>query len=284
MAERFVLRLRGREVALGPRPWVQGILNVTPDSFSDGGRFLDPAAAVARGRAMAEEGADLLDVGGESTRPGSAPVPEAEERARVIPVIRALARDVSVPISVDTSKAPVAAAAMEAGAAMVNDVTALRGDPAMAGVVARSGAALVLMHMQGEPRTMQAAPRYGDVVAEVSAFLRERIEAAVGAGIPREQVLVDPGIGFGKTLEHNLEVLRRLGEFRALGRPILVGPSRKSFLGALLDLPIGERLEGTLAAATACVLRGALVVRAHDVRAAVRAVSVAAALRSDGVL
>ncbi|MCI0340108.1 MAG: dihydropteroate synthase [Planctomycetales bacterium] len=284
MAEGFVLRLRGREVPLGPRPWVQGILNVTPDSFSDGGRFLDPAAAVARGRAMAEEGADLLDVGGESTRPGSAPVPEAEERARVIPVIRALARDVAVPISVDTSKASVAAAALEAGAAMVNDVTALRGDPAMAGVLARAGGALVLMHMQGEPRTMQAAPRYGEVVAEVAAFLRERVEAAVAAGIAREQLLVDPGIGFGKTLEHNLEILRRLGELRSIGRPILVGPSRKSFLGALLDLPVGERLEGTLAAVAACVLRGALVVRVHDVRAAARAVRVAAALRSDGVL
>ncbi len=284
MAEGFVLRLRGREVPLGPRPWVQGILNVTPDSFSDGGRFLDPAAAVARGRAMAEEGADLLDGGGESTRPGSAPVPEAEERARVIPVIRALARDVAVPISVDTSKASVAAAALEAGAAMVNDVTALRGDPAMAGVLARAGGALVLMHMQGEPRTMQAAPRYGEVVAEVAAFLRERVEAAVAAGIAREQLLVDPGIGFGKTLEHNLEILRRLGELRSIGRPILVGPSRKSFLGALLDLPVGERLEGTLAAVAACVLRGALVVRVHDVRAAARAVRVAAALRSDGVL
>jgi dihydropteroate synthase len=213
-----------------------GIVNVTPDSFSDGGLFLDPAAAIAHGLELAGQGADILDVGGESTRPGAAPVPEVEELRRVLPVVEGLAAAARPRISIDTSKAAVARAALRAGATLLNDVTALRGDPAMAGVVADSGAECCLMHMLGEPRTMQRAggPRYGDVVDDVKAFLEERLEFAVRAGISEQRVLLDPGIGFGKTVEHNLQLLRRLHELTALGRPLLVGTSRKSFLGRIL--------------------------------------------------
>lgn len=264
---------------MGPRPWVMGVVNVTPDSFSDGGRFLDPDRAVAHGRALVAEGADVLDVGGESTRPGADPVDAAAERARAEPVIRALAAAVAVPLSIDTAKASVAAAACAAGATIINDVTAGTGDPALLDVAADTGAALVLMHMQGTPRTMQRAPRYDDVVDDVRAFLEARAEAARHAGVRDAQLVVDPGLGFGKTLAHNLALCRRLPELAALGRPVLLGPSRKSFLGTLLDRPVGERLEGTLAACVAGVLAGAAMVRVHDVAPVVRAVRVAAAIR-----
>ena len=233
-----------------PRPSVMGVVNVTPDSFSDGGAFLHPQAAIAEARGMLDEGAAIVDVGGESTRPGSEGVSVEEELDRVEPVLAALA---DVPVSIDTSKAEVARRALEAGAVLVNDVTALRGEPELAGVVADSGACLCLMHMLGEPRTMQDDPRYDDVVSEVKAFLEERLEFATEAGIDEERICLDPGIGFGKTVEHNLELLARLDEIVALGRPVLVGASRKRFLGRLLG--DDEALTGTVSAGVAA--RGA---------------------------
>ena len=254
-----------------------GVVNVTPDSFSDGGVNLEPRAAVASARRLRAEGAALVDVGGESTRPGSAGVDADEELRRVVPVLEALSGE--VPLSIDTSKAPVARAALDLGAELVNDVTALRGNPELAGVVAESGAYLCLMHMQGEPRTMQAEPRYDDVVSEVAAFLEERLAFAVGAGIREELVCLDPGIGFGKTVEHNFELLRRLDELTALGRPILIGFSRKSSLGKLLGDP--DATTGSVAArvgaAVAAYERGATILRAHDVREHVEALAAARA-------
>jgi dihydropteroate synthase len=257
-------------------PAVMGVLNVTPDSFSDGGQFFAPGAAVAQGELMAAEGADLIDVGGESTRPAAEPVPEAEEIRRVAPVIEDLVTRVSAPISIDTRKSAVARAALSAGASFVNDVSALRGDSAMAAVVAEADVDLCLMHMKGEPRTMQDHPRYEDVVSEVKAFLEERLAFAVSQGIAEERIWLDPGIGFGKLLEHNLELLRRLDEIVAIGRPVVVGASRKRFIGALTGRPEGKRLAGSLAAAVAAYERGAGMVRVHDVAATRDALAVAA--------
>jgi dihydropteroate synthase len=267
-----------------------GIVNVTPDSFSDGGLFLDAGAAVAHGLELVEQGAHILDVGGESTRPGADPVSAEEELRRVVPVIEALAERVeSMPgkldVSIDTSKAVVARAALQAGAGIVNDVSALRADSVMAEVVAESGAECCLMHMLGEPRTMQRNPRYGDVVDDVKAFLEERLAFAVAEGIAERRILLDPGIGFGKSLEHNLELLRRLGELVALGRPIVIGTSRKSFLGRIAveagglrePLPAEERLPGTIATNVLALERGASVFRVHDVAAVAAALMVAAA-------
>jgi dihydropteroate synthase len=257
---------------------IMGIVNVTPDSFSDGGLYLDPDRAIEHGRALAAEGADLLDVGGESTRPGASAVSAEEELRRVAPVVGALAAADGAGVSIDTSKAAVAEAALGAGATMVNDVTALRADPELAGVCAASDCALVLMHMLGTPRTMQDAPGYDDVVGEVKAFLAERIETAIDAGIPEERISVDPGIGFGKTVAHNLELLRRLGELRELGRPVVVGTSRKSFLGRLTGRGVDERLGATTAANVLALANGADVLRVHDVAAAREAVITAAAI------
>lgn len=255
-----------------------GVLNVTPDSFSDGGRFLDQEAAVRKGLRMAAEGADVVDVGGESTRPGSDPVPPEEEMSRVLPVIKRLAAEADVPLSVDTRRAEVAAAALDAGAAIVNDVTAGR-DPDMFRVVADTGAGLVLMHMLGEPKSMQDDPRYEDVVAEVRAFLAKRVDAAAEAGVSRESLAVDPGLGFGKTLEHNLALMRDIGSLAALGRPVVVGPSRKSFIGQILDdAPVGDRREGTAGAVAWLAGHGGHLVRVHDVREAVRVVRVVDAI------
>jgi dihydropteroate synthase len=259
-----------------PRPAVMGVLNVTPDSFSDGGSFFEPDTAVVHGRRLDSEGADLIDVGGESTRPGSEPVSLEEELRRVVPVIERLAKAVETPISIDTRKAAVAHAALAAGAAFVNDVSALRGDPDMAAVVADSGADLCLMHMQGEPGTMQDDPRYDDVVSDVKDFLEERLAFAIGEGVTAEKVWLDPGIGFGKTLDHNLELLRRLGEIVAIGQPVVVGASRKRFIGALTGRLEGERLAGSLAAAVIACERGAAMVRVHDVAATRDALAVAA--------
>jgi dihydropteroate synthase len=256
---------------------LMGVVNVTPDSFSDGGLYLDPAAAIAHGRELAEAGAEILDVGGESTRPGAEPVDQAEELRRVVPVVEGLA-DVGAEVSVDTSKAAVAAAALDAGASIVNDVTALRGDPEMAALCAERGATVVLMHMLGEPRTMQADPRYGDVVAEVRAFLAERLEAAVAAGIAAERVWLDPGIGFGKTAAHNMELLRRLAELRELGRPLVIGTSRKSFIGNVDGSPADRRLGGTIASSVLAAAEGTKVLRVHDVAELRQALSVAAAI------
>ena len=257
---------------------IMGVVNVTPDSFSDGGAFLDRDAAVKQGLRLAFEGADLLDVGGESTRPGADPVPEAEELERVIGVIEGIrARDPEVRISIDTSKAAVAAAALDAGADFVNDVTALRGDPEMAALVAERGVDVCLMHMLGSPRTMQGEARYDDVVDDVRRFLEERIEAAVAAGIARERIHVDPGIGFAKTIEHNLELLRRLRELTAIGRPLVLGTSRKSFLGAITGRETAERMPATLATVIMGYERGAEVFRVHDVAPVRDALAVAAA-------
>jgi dihydropteroate synthase len=259
------------------RPAVMGVLNVTPDSFSDGGEFLAPDAALAHARAMVAEGADLLDVGGESTRPGAEPVGAEEELRRVMPVVEALASAGAVPVSIDTSKAAVARAATAAGASFVNDVTALRGDPEMAAVVGAAGADLCLLHMRGEPRTMQEDPRYDDVVAEVKAFLEERLAFAVGEGIPEDHVWLDPGIGFGKTLDHNLELLRRLDQIVALGRPVVIGASRKRFIGALTGRAEQDRAAGTVAVNVMAFERGAHMFRVHDVAPTRDALAVASA-------
>ncbi|MHB8093775.1 MAG: dihydropteroate synthase [Candidatus Aminicenantales bacterium] len=256
-----------------------GILNVTPDSFSDGGRYFETGTAVERGLEMIREGADIVDVGGESTRPGSRPVPADEESRRVIPVIRGLRDRTEALISVDTAKASVARQALDAGADIVNDTTALRGDPEMAAVTAGSGAALVLMHMKGVPETMQVQPSYGDLFGEVGSFLEDRIEASLRAGISPECLIIDPGIGFGKRLEDNLALINGLGFLEPLDRPILAGISRKAFIGKVLGgLPSEDRLEGTLAAAVLSVARGAHIVRVHDVRAVRRAVDTADAI------
>ncbi len=263
-----------------------GVVNVTPDSFSDGGAFLDPDAAIAHARVLVGEGADILDVGGESTRPGAQPVDEHEELARVLPVLEGLAGGVAgAQLSIDTSKAAVARAALAAGASLVNDVSALRADPEMAGVIAGGGADCCLMHMLGEPRTMQRDPRYDDVVDDVRAFLEERLGFAVAAGIAEERIMLDPGIGFGKTLEHNLTLLRRLDELAALGRPVAVGTSRKAFIGRILGeatgaaepAPATARLAGTIATNVLALERGASVFRVHDVGPVREALSVAAA-------
>jgi dihydropteroate synthase len=256
---------------------LMGVVNVTPDSFSDGGLYLDAEAAVAHGLELAAAGAEVLDVGGESTRPGAEPVSAEEELARVVPVVGGLAGTGSR-ISVDTSKAAVAAAALDAGAEIVNDVTALGGDPEMAALCAERGAGVVLMHMLGEPRTMQEDPRYEDVVAEVKAFLAERLEAAVGAGMDEGRVWLDPGIGFGKTGAHNMELLRRLGELRELGRPLVVGTSRKSFIGRVDGSPADQRLGGTIASSVLAAAERADVLRVHDVAEVRQALTVAAAI------
>jgi dihydropteroate synthase len=243
---------------------IMGIVNVTPDSFSDGGEFLDPERAIAHGRELAEEGADLLDIGGESTRPGAEAVGPDEELHRVMPVVEALAGD-GLAVSIDTSKAAVAEAALDAGASMVNDVTALRAEPKLAGLCADRDCEVVLMHMLGDPRTMQENPSYEDVVDDVKAFLAARIEFATSEGIDEERIWVDPGIGFGKTVEHNLELHRRLGELSELGRPIAFGSSRKSFIGKLTGADIDQRLGGTIASNVIAYANGARMLRVHDV-------------------
>lgn len=256
-----------------------GILNITPDSFFDGGRRFDPSVAVADGVEMAARGADILDIGGESTRPGAAPVSEEEEMARVLPVVRGLRARVGAPISIDTYKAKVARAALDAGADIVNDISALRFDPEMAALVAAEKVPLILMHMQGTPRTMQKDPQYGDVVREVRDFLAAQLYAALDAGVSHDAVILDPGIGFGKTVEHNLLLLRGLPMLAALGQPLLVGASRKTFIGRILGAEPPDRLEGSLAAAVAAVLSGVNIVRVHDVAETRKALRVADALR-----
>jgi dihydropteroate synthase len=259
------LNLRGREVELGARTWVMGVLNVTPDSFSDGGLFLDSGAAVGHGLRLFEQGADVVDVGGESTRPGGTRIDAGEERRRVVPVIEGLRRGGAGYLSVDTTKAAVAEAALDAGADVVNDVSGFRFDPALAGLVAARRCPAVLMHLRGDFEGMHRSPAYRDVMGEVCAELRARLEEAAAAGVPAAQVVVDPGIGFAKDAVHSLAVLARLPELAALDRPVLVGPSRKSFIGKTLGLPTGERLLGTAAAVAACVLGGAHIVRVHEV-------------------
>src|SRR3954466_12474445 len=259
-------------------PIVMGVINVTPDSFSDGGLFLEPGAAVRHGEQLAAEGAEILDVGGESTRPGADPVPAAEELHRVVPVVERLAVGGAARVSVDTTKVVVAEAALQAGARIVNDVSAFRFEPEMAGLVAGAGAHCCLMHMLGEPRTMQEDPHYDDVVSDVRAFLEERLAFAVREGVPGQRVWLDPGIGFGKTLEHNLELLRRLDEIAAIGRPVVIGTSRKSFLGKLAGGRAADgRLPGTIATNVMAFERGASVFRVHDVGPVADALAIATA-------
>jgi dihydropteroate synthase len=272
------MNCRGKTLTLGTQTHVMGILNVTPDSFSDGGRYFDVQRAVTHAEAMVAEGATLIDIGGESSRPGASPVSVDEELARVVPVIRTLADTTDVLISVDTRKAEVAQHALEAGAHIVNDITALCGDPAMATVVADMEAGVVLMHMKGTPRTMQQAPQYNDVVNEICAWLEKKVQNAEAQGIAAERIIIDPGIGFGKTTEHNLEILKRLSEFRALKKPLLVGTSRKSFIGNLLGVPVTERVEGTAATVCWAISHGADIVRVHDVKANVHAAQMTDAL------
>jgi dihydropteroate synthase len=257
-------------------PKLMGVVNVTPDSFSDGGQYLDPAAAVAHGEELVRDGAEILDVGGESTRPGAVEVDEIEELRRVEPVVRALAGDTTV--SIDTSKLAVAEAALDAGASIVNDVTAFQRDPTMAGLCAERGVGVVLMHMPGNPRTMQDDPRYDDVVDDVKAFLAARMEFAIAEGVAEERIWLDPGIGFGKTLEHNLELLRRLGELRELGRPLVIGTSRKSFIGKVDGSDVEDRIGGSIASSVLAAAEGADVLRVHDVAEMSQALAVARAV------
>jgi dihydropteroate synthase len=256
---------------------LMGVVNVTPDSFSDGGLYLDPARAVEHGRQLEQSGAAILDVGGESTRPGAQEVPAEEELRRVVPVVEGLA-EMDATVSIDTSKAVVAEAALDMGAAIVNDVTALRADPEMAALCADRDATVVLMHMLGSPRTMQREPAYDDVVADVRSFLAARIEAAMAAGVGEERIWLDPGIGFGKTAEHNMELLRRLSELRELGRPLVIGTSRKSFIGKVDGSDASQRLGGTIASSVLAAAEGAEVLRVHDVAEVAQAMAVAAAV------
>ncbi len=275
----FQLQMGPYRLEVGPKPLLMGVLNVTPDSFSDGGLFLEADRAVAQARRLVQEGADILDVGGESTRPCSDPVDEEEEMRRVLPVIETLAETVEVPISIDTRHARVAREAACAGACLINDITGLQGDAGMAAAVADTGAGVVIMHILGTPKTMQENPQYDDVMVDICRYLRQGMAIAERAGVPEERIIVDPGIGFGKTLAHNLEIFARLGELRALGRPILVGPSRKRFIAELTGVETpAERVYGTAAACALAVAAGAQILRVHDVAAVRQAVAVAAAI------
>lgn len=267
MKDVFNIRCGRRILNLNKRPYIMAILNVTPDSFSDGGHYLNIGSAVECAKRMAEEGADIIDIGGESSRPGAEPVPLEVELERVIPVISVLSKEIDVPISIDTYKAKVAKEALKAGASIINDISGLRFDPLMAKVAAEAGCPVIIMHMKGVPRDMQKRPVYKDVVKEITAFFKERISFAVKNGIKKNKIIIDPGIGFGKTVGHNLEIIKQLKEFRKLGVPILLGPSRKSFIGKILNATVDKRLEGTAAAVAIGIANGANIVRVHDVKA-----------------
>lgn len=273
---------RGKRFIIGPRLWLMGILNVTPDSFYDGGRFLDEEKAISRALELAAQGIDILDIGGESSRPGSEPIPAEEELKRVLPVIKTIRPRVKCLLSIDTTKAVVAKAALKEGVEIINDISALRADPEMSQVVAESKAGVILMHMKGTPKTMQLNPFYQDVISEITSFFQERMTVAQEKGIKAEQIILDPGIGFGKRLEDNLKLINGLDSFLFLGRPLLVGISRKSFIGQVLNLPPEERLEGTIASAIISFLRGASILRVHDPMAISRAIRVAEAILTSG--
>jgi dihydropteroate synthase len=262
------------------RTFIMGVLNVTPDSFSDSGKFYSLDQAFSHALRMVEEGADIIDIGGESSRPGAVPVSIQEEIQRIVPVIKEVVKQTSIPISVDTYKADVARAALDAGAQMINDITAATSEPAMLSVSAQTGVPIILMHMQGTPQTMQIHPQYQNVISDIINYLKNVILNAINAGVKEEQIIIDPGIGFGKNSEHNLTILRQLSEFLQLHRPILVGVSRKSFIGNILNLPVEDRIEGTAAAVAIVILNGAKIVRVHDVKEMVRVVKVADAIRS----
>jgi dihydropteroate synthase len=276
----FDLRIKGRSYRFD-RAWLMGIVNVTPDSFYEGGSFRDPERAIEHGLQLAEDGADIIDVGGESTRPGADPVMAEEESRRVVPVVAGLRAKTKTLISVDTMKPDVAAAALDAGADIINDISSFRLDPRILDLAARKKAGFILMHMQGTPKTMQAHPHYDDVIGEIRSFLSQKIEVAEAYGLRREHLIIDPGIGFGKRLEDNLALLNGLEAFLELDRPILVGVSRKSFIGKILNAPPEDRLEGTIAASVVSLVRGAHILRVHDVRAVKRAVLVAEAILAD---
>lgn len=280
---RHELILRRHRLVLGSRTHVMGILNITPDSFSDGGEYFNKKdLALKRIEEMAASGADIIDIGGESTRPGAGSVSVEVELDRVIPVIKEASRNINIPISIDTSKAQVAEEAIASGAAIVNDITGLRGDSRMASVVAKSGVGLIVMHMKGAPRTMQDDPVYKDLIGEIIASLKESIDIALENGIKEDKIIVDPGIGFGKATEHNLEILRRLAEFRALNRPVMVGVSRKSFLGKILNAGAKDRLMGTAAACAIAIMNGASIIRVHDIKEMVETARIADAIKGKG--
>jgi dihydropteroate synthase len=276
----FVLKWGNHSLNLGNKTHIMGVLNVTPDSFSDGGLYIQRDKAIEQGIAMAHEGADIIDIGGESTRPYSETVPCDKEIARVIPVIEALSKDIKIPISIDTCKAKVAVEAMKAGASMINDISALRFDPEMASVVAEAGVPVILMHMQGTPGDMQKNPTYDNLIQEILDFLRDAIERAVKAGIRKDLIIIDPGIGFGKTFHHNLEIIKELKQFSSLERPILLGTSRKAFIGHILQNEPDERDTGTMATVSAGVLNGAHIVRVHDVKRTLETVKIIDAIKT----
>ena len=280
MKEGIVWRGRDEAWLLGEKTLLMGVLNVTPDSFSDGGKYLDREAAVSRARSMVEEGADIIDVGGESSRPGAEQIGLDEELTRTIPVVEALASELSTPISIDTTKAGVAKEAIEAGAEIINDISAMRFDPDMVEVAKKYKPALILMHMKGTPETMQKDVKYGDVISEIYNFFQERITFLIDKGVDLETIAIDPGIGFGKGLNDNLRIIKELGTFKALSRPVVLGPSRKSFIGQVLDLSVMERLEGTAAAIAVGVLGGGNILRVHDVKEMRRVVDVVDAIRN----
>ena len=281
MKKRPILQVNGKQHILGIKTWIMGVINVTPDSFSDGGFYFDKKKAVERGLELVKQGADILDVGGESTRPGSDAISPEEELKRIMPVISELREKTNVLISVDTTKSKVAEAALGAGADIINDISAFRFDDRMPLIATETGAPVVLMHMKGVPKTMQSNPFYEDLFQEIRCFLEERIATAEAYGIKRENIIVDPGIGFGKSLEHNLSIINNLNFLEELDRPILVGISRKSFIGKILNLPPQERMEGTIASAVLSVLKGAHILRVHDVEPVRRAVSVAEAIMKE---
>jgi dihydropteroate synthase len=277
----YTLQVNGKKHTLGQRTWIMGVINVTPDSFSDGGLYFDKDRAVEKGIELQAEGADIIDVGGESTKPGSEPIAAEEELRRIIPVISALRKRTSSLISVDTTKSEVAQAALDEGADIINDISSFRFDSKMLPLAAQKQVPVVLMHMKGVPKTMQDNPRYEDVVLEIKAFFKEKIQAAEEHGVNKEKIIIDPGIGFGKGLKDNLVLINRLQTFEELGCPILVGVSRKSFIGKILNLPAAERLEGTIASALLSIINGAHILRVHDVAAVRRAVLVAEAILNE---
>jgi len=278
----YAIRCRKRTLTLGKRTLLMGVLNVTPDSFSDGGLFFDKEKAISHGLRLVEEGADIIDIGGESTKPGSKPLELEEELRRVIPVIKSISAEVDVPISIDTYKSTVAQKAIEAGAEIINDISGLNFDPSLAKVASKEDTPLVLMHIRGTPETMQKNVHYDSLFSEILQYLKDSIQRAESAGLDPRQIIVDPGIGFGKTVEDNLLIIKNLHEFRILGKPILLGTSRKSFIGKILNAEVGERLEGTLSSITVGVLNGANIIRCHDALQAKRAIAVADAIRLAG--
>lgn len=282
MTKEYILQVNGHDYTIGPRTWIMGVINTTPDSFSDGGLYFDKNKALEKGLQLVEDGAEIIDIGGESTRPGSEPVSPEEEIRRVVPLIATLRKQTDALISIDTTKSEVAHAALDAGADIINDISALRFDPRMAPLAAEEDVPVILMHMKGTPKTMQVNPTYEDVLLEVKSFLEESIDKAQASGIKKEKIIIDPGIGFGKRLKDNLALINNLHLLEELGRPILIGVSRKSFIGTILDSPPEERLEGTIASAILSIIHGAHILRVHDVASVKKAVRVAEAIMREG--